>query len=149
MKKTYLQKGFTLIELLVVIAIIGILSSVVLASLSTARNKGNDAKVKAQLSAVRSAVELYANSGSYVATNNVDVAACTGVMFTDVPSGLASLTGNDKAWPIGTKLTCQSSDKEWLVAASLSEAGKTWCVDSAGNSKGLTVAITAGTYKCP
>ncbi len=54
MNKSYLQKGFTLIELLVVIAIIGILSSVVLASLSTARSKGNDGKVQAQMGGIRS-----------------------------------------------------------------------------------------------
>ena len=45
-----MKKGFTLIELLVVIAIIGILSSVVLASLNTARNKGSNAAVQSALS---------------------------------------------------------------------------------------------------
>ena len=61
------MKGFTLIELLVVIAIIGILSSVVLASLNTARNKGADTAVKANLAGARAQAELFydANGKSY------------------------------------------------------------------------------------
>jgi type II secretion system protein G len=53
------NKGFTLIELLVVIAIIGILSSVVLASLNTARQKSRDAKRIADLKQIQLALELY------------------------------------------------------------------------------------------
>lgn len=53
------KRGFTLIELLVVIAIIGILSSVVLASLNTARKKGRDARRIADLKQLQLALELY------------------------------------------------------------------------------------------
>lgn len=53
------SRGFTLIELLVVIAIIGILSSVVLASLNSAREKGRDAKRLADIKQIQLALEMY------------------------------------------------------------------------------------------
>lgn len=63
------QKGFTLIELLVVIAIIGILSSVVLASLNSARSKGRDATRVTDIKQLQLAFELYFDScGAYPST---------------------------------------------------------------------------------
>lgn len=56
------KSGFTLIELLVVIAIIGILSSVVLASLNSARRKSRDARRVADIGQLRLALELYFDS---------------------------------------------------------------------------------------
>ena len=52
------EKGFTLIELLVVIAIIGILSSVVLASMNTARKKARDARRLSDGKSIVTALEL-------------------------------------------------------------------------------------------
>lgn len=64
-------RGFTLIELLVVIAIIGVLSSVVLASLNTARAKSRDASRQAALRSIMVALELYYDKyGAYPASNS-------------------------------------------------------------------------------
>jgi type II secretion system protein G len=59
------QKGFTLIELLIVIAIIGVLSSVIVASLNQGRIKARDAKRIQDLATIRTALELYYLDNGY------------------------------------------------------------------------------------
>lgn len=78
-----LKKGFTLIELLVVIAIIGILSSVVLVSLNSARQKARDAQRKSNAQALVSAIALYSDAFA----NPAPVAALTRNLQTDVTPG--------------------------------------------------------------
>src|SRR3954468_11376018 len=89
-------KGFTLIELLVVIAIIGILSAVVLASLSTARSKGKDASLQESMSGMRAAAEIYYTTNNSYGTNTTagtcTVAGTTGSAFNDTTSNFQSLT---------------------------------------------------------
>lgn len=64
------KKGFTLIELLVVVAIIGVLASVVLASLNSARAKGKDAARIQSIRQIRNAMELYYfDNGLYAAAS--------------------------------------------------------------------------------
>ena len=67
MRKT--PTGFTLIELLVVIAIIGLLASIILTSLTTARTKARDAKRVEDLHSFQTALEAY-NSSTGVYPNS-------------------------------------------------------------------------------
>lgn len=52
-------KGFTLIELLVVIAIIGLLSTLAVVALNSARQKSRDSKRVADVKQIQTALELY------------------------------------------------------------------------------------------
>ncbi len=65
------RRGFTLIELLVVIAIISLLSSVVLATLNSARLKARDARAFAEMDQLYLAIMNYADSNNDTLPNPV------------------------------------------------------------------------------
>ncbi len=123
-----IKKGFTLIELLVVIAIIGILATVVLSSLGSARTGANDAKTKAQISGARAQAEIFAsgNNGSYDG-------ACTSA------SGLQAIVAATPG------AACFDDPTVWALSGTIS--GGFFCADSTGKS--ATSSAAATTTVCP
>ena len=132
------SRGFTLIELLVVIAIIGILASVVLASLNTARDKGTDAAVQSSINNVRAQANIFGSKSDGTVSYD-DLCADPAV---------AQITADITA-KVSTPYCAENDDDEWVYAAPLQTGGYI-CMDSSGaaDTDAAGTLPTTGT-QCP
>ena len=131
-------RGFTLIELLVVIAIIGILSSIVLASLNTARQKSRDARRIADVKQIQLALELFFDSNStYPSSTAQLVPTFISVLPKDPLNGSAYLYAG-----LGSGATCTS----YHVGATLEQAGHTALSNDADAAAGTACTNSAADF---
>lgn len=132
------NRGFTLIELLVVIAIIGILSSVVLASLNDARQKSRDAKRIADVKQLQLALELYFDShASYPSSTSQLAPNFISIVPTDPLGGAAySYAG------LGSGATCT----DYHLGATLEQSGHTALGSDADASAGTACTGSASDF---
>lgn len=145
MKKN--TRGFTLIELLVVIAIIGILASIVLVSLNSARKKGNDTRVISDVQQMRTLLETAYNGSGYpinganancnaVANSNTNAtfANCVLTPSTDMNTINSDVVGQGAVLYISTL----AGNANYAIRGRLvSDTTKYFCIDSTGATNAL------------
>lgn len=140
------NKGFTLIELLVVIAIISLLTSVILASLKSARLKAQDAKIVSELHQIETSLELYYNdngkyptpaAGSYciAATNNCLVAGFA------LSNGLLSTAISTFTYKPSSSFLIDGTERGFIYLAPVSGPPLILFATNKGGASQLTVGI--------
>jgi prepilin-type N-terminal cleavage/methylation domain-containing protein len=147
--KIYMKKGFTIIELVVVVAIIGVLSTVILASVTQYINKSKDANVIGNLAILVSAGEVYYN-GNQSRYNGFCNSSVVTNAETEIPK--SSLPSCD------TGICCfeDAGGDAWVACAQLFiDTDKAYCVDSRGVKKKInnadcgSGASMATIHECP
>ncbi|MFA7285535.1 MAG: type II secretion system protein [Candidatus Paceibacterota bacterium] len=144
-KKLNFKKGFTLIELLIVVSIIGILAAIVLTSLGSGKNKGQDSSIKSNLANMRGQAELLAATHGGYGVDSTPTAFTLGACANTADTLFADPTiwaqVSEAMKNSGGLESCMSTATSWSIGIQLKEKPNTeaWCVDGAGSSKKLTL----------
>lgn len=130
------QKGFTLIELLVVIALIGILATVVMASISTARRKANNNAIRQQMNSIKNQGQLYVTAVGGYGSSATD-GLCSTAMTSSSMFNPSMGNGADTTAALLTKIGALADDP------SLNQLSKTLCYVQY-DSYAVAVLLTGG-----
>ncbi|OGZ46314.1 MAG: hypothetical protein A3J54_00530 [Candidatus Ryanbacteria bacterium RIFCSPHIGHO2_02_FULL_45_13b] len=137
------KQGFTLIELLVVIAIIGILASIVLASLNTARDKARDTSARASMSQIRAQAEIfYDDNGSSYDDGTTSMCDDSTAVDTLQAAALAQVESAD------ADAECNDAATAWAADINLNNDTE-YCVDSTGFSGVASADLGTATVCTP
>src|SRR3989338_4534821 len=141
---TSYKRGFTLIELLVVIAIIGILSSIVLASLNSARKKGRDARRVSDIKQLQLALELSYDANSKYPLTMVTATLVTPGYISSIP---ADPSGGTAAYGyVPLPAACDNSAtlcSSYALGATLETAGHTALASDYDGDQAITINAAA------
>jgi type II secretion system protein G len=142
------SRGFTLIELLVVISIVGLLATLVVANLNSARARARDAARKSDLKNISTSLRLYFNDKSFYPANN-----SSGLILGCGSTGTSACTWG-APWVVGTTTYMQilpkdpisSQSYKYEVGATLDTFTLSSCLENKSDEAGI---VTTDTSWCP
>ncbi len=137
------REGFTLIELLVVIAIIGLLSTLAVVSLNSARARSRDTKRIADVKEVQTALELFYNDNQgYPLAGSADADGNIPPLSTSGDPAFSTFMKNSPVAPKPADGTACASDNKYVYKG-LKSDGSTAC-DAVGNCATYSVDFCVG-----